>query len=240
MTLFSKRLSPKALNDTALQTPCGRIESVVGMTKTPASGFRVPFGCRNGVLFAPADVAASGLACACFCPGCGAALILRQGMKRRHFAHHRVQGSAHCVESAIHAAAIQVLLEANWMQVPEKYVSASVPTKSGVDHRKFQTIRPARVIRFDRSRKELTFSEQNGRSIRADVVGFRGERQMIVEMCFKHAVDEEKKAFLRQLGLPAIEIVLSDLDFDSGFDAIRTRVLEETGYKEWLFHPGEE
>lgn len=126
------------------------------------------------------------------------------------------------------------------MQVPDKRVSASVPTKSGVNHGKFQVIRPARVIRFDRSRKEHTFSEPNGRFIRADVVGFRGEKQMIVEMCFTHAVDEEKTAFLRQLGLPAIEIILSDLDFDSGFDAVRTRVLEETSYKKWLFHPGED
>lgn len=33
-----------------------------------------PFGLRDGRLYAPADVP-SGLACACVCPGCGAALI---------------------------------------------------------------------------------------------------------------------------------------------------------------------
>jgi hypothetical protein len=210
------------------------------MTHLPALQLKVPFGSRNGILLAPDDVLESGLACGCACPGCGAPLVLRQGTKRRHFSHHRVQGTTHCVESAIHAAAIQVLCDANWMHVPEKFVSASVPTKSGSDHGRFEVLRPARVIRFDYSRKEHTFADQNGKSIRADVVGFRGEKQMIVEMCFTHAVDDEKKAFLRQLGLPAIEIVLSDLDLDAGFDAVRERVLENNVYKEWLFHPGED
>lgn len=213
---------------------------VHGMTSTRLIELRVPFGSRNGVLVAPGDVAESGLACGCSCPGCGAPLVLKQRTKRRHFAHHRAQGTAHCVESAIHAAAIQVLLEANWLQVPEKFVSASVRTKSGVNHGKFQTIAQARTIRFDTSRQECTFTEADGTSIRADVVGYRGDKQMIVEMCFTHAVDADKKAFLRQLGLPALEIVLSDLDLDAGFVAVRTRVLEQNCFKEWLFHPGED
>lgn len=210
------------------------------MTKLLAHHLRVPFGSRNGILLAPADVSEFGLACACVCPGCGAPLVIRQGTKRRHFSHHRVQGTIHCVESAIHAAGIQVLLDSNWMHVPEKYVSASVPTKSGFDHGDRHVIRPARVIRFDYCRREYTFSQPGGRSIRADVVGFRGDKQMIVEMCFTHAVDDEKKGFVRQLGLPAIEIVLSDLDLDAGFEDVRKRVLEDTTYKTWLFHPGED
>lgn len=201
---------------------------------------RVPFGRRNGVLVAPADVEETGLACACTCPGCGADLIIRQGKKRRHFAHYRAVGSAHCVESAIHGAAIQVLLESNWLQVPEKFVSAGMMTEAGYRHAKFKVVKPARKIRFDSCRREQTFYGPNGRTIRADVVGFRAERQMLVEMCFTHAVDEKKLETIRAIGLPAIEINLFDLDLDAGFDGVRQRVLEDTVFKEWLFHPGED
>lgn len=87
---------------------------------------RVPFGLRSGVLVAPADMEETGLACARTCPGCETDLIIRQDKKRCHFAHYRAIGSANCVESAIHGAAIQVLLESNWVQVPEKFVNAGV------------------------------------------------------------------------------------------------------------------
>jgi hypothetical protein len=191
------------------------------------------------MLVAPADVAENGLGCNCTCPGCGSALVLKEGTKRRHFAHYEATGERHCVESAIHAAAIQVLLEANWLNVPEKFVNAGVKTNSGSTHAKFQTLSPARCIRFDSSRKEQSFQSPSDQTIRADVVGFRADRKMLVEMCFTHAVDEEKLQIIRELGLPAIEIDLNSIDLDNGIAGVRERVLEDTGFKRWLFYPGE-
>ena len=52
-------------------------------------GFRVPFGLREGRVWAPAEVA-SGLACNCICPGCQAPLIAKAQTSRRRrppFAH---------------------------------------------------------------------------------------------------------------------------------------------------------
>src|SRR3546814_2264314 len=53
------------------------------------SGFRVPFGLRDGRAWAPSEVA-RGKACGCVCPGCGAALVAKAQTSRRrrpHFAH---------------------------------------------------------------------------------------------------------------------------------------------------------
>ena len=157
------------------------------MTSNPVTKLRVPFGLRDGRLVDPAQIEETGLACDCLCPGCDTPLVLRQGQKRRHFAHYRATGTTHCGESAIHAAAVQVLLDSNALQVPEMFVNASVPTKAGPRHAKFRDLGPARMVRFDSTVKEKVFAGANGETLRADVAGYRGERVMIVEICLTHA-----------------------------------------------------
>lgn len=187
-------------------------------------------------MVAPAEVE-SGLDCGCTCLGCGDKLIAKKGSKRAwHFAHHVVLATQSCVETAIHAAAKQILLENNWLQVPEKVVTVFGRTKFGATPSKSRTLGPARTIRFDYSRAEVW---EAGTSLRPDVVGYRGTRRLLVEMCFKHEVDEVKRRKLVSLGIPAVEIDLSDLVLDVDFDAVRERVLNDLSHKEWLFYPGQ-
>lgn len=210
------------------------------MASNHITKLRVPFGLHGGRLVDPAQIEKTGLACDCLCPGCNTPLVLRQGKKRRHFAHYRVAGTAHCVESAIHAAAVQALLESKSLQVPEMFVNVSVSTKAGPRYGKFCNLGRARMIRFDTTVKEKVFAGADGATLRADVAGYRGERVMVVEMCFTHAVDDAKLALLRELGLPALEIDVGDLDMDAGMEAVRRRVLDDTTCKRWLYYPGEE
>ena len=49
-----------------------------------------------------------------------------------HFAHHKVEIGETCADSAIHAAAKQVLLEQNWLTVPELTIVVSSQTKLGL------------------------------------------------------------------------------------------------------------
>lgn len=185
-------------------------------------------------MHAPADVE-SGLPCGCQCPECGTTLVAKKGLENAwHFAHHNVIATQSCVETTIHAAAKQVLLDANWLQVPEKWIAVSGQTKSGTPHMKIEVLAPSRAIRFDYSREEVW--ETN---LRPDVVGYRGDRRILVEMYFTHQVDDAKRRKLEAMGLPAIEIDLSELAMDAGFDAVRQRVLHDIAEKEWLFYPGE-
>jgi hypothetical protein len=71
------------------------------------------------------------------------------------------------------------------------------------------------------------------------VVGYRGDRQLFVEMWYTHQVDDEKKGKLKTIGVPAIEIWLQDLDLEAGLAAIERRVLSEP-LRHWLYYPGEE
>lgn len=195
----------------------------------------VPFGLRGGRLYAPADVP-SGLACACFCPGCGAALIAKKGnAKRWHFSHLNVQPGQSCAESAIHAAAKQVLLEHGELVAPEFAIDVAARTVSSQELYEHEILSPVRRIRFDRTAPEVTIGD-----VRPDVVGYRGERQLLVEMHFRHRVDQAKRDKLIRLGLPALEIDLSDLDAGAGFESLVDRVINSVLDKEWLVYPRSE
>lgn len=195
---------------------------------------RTPFALKEGRVLAPEDVE-SGLGCGCVCPGCGAPLMAKKGSERAwHFAHHKVIATLSCVESAIHAAAKQVLLDTNWLRVPGKSIQVWGYIKSGVAHSMTEVLAASRSVRFDYCREEVW--ETN---IRPDVVGYRGDRRILVEMFFTHQVDETKRQKLEQLCLPALEIDLSKLAQDCGFAEVRQRVLEDIQHKEWLFYPQE-
>jgi hypothetical protein len=196
---------------------------------------KTPFGRKDGRMLAPADVE-SGLACGCTCPGCGATLMAKKGTQMAwHFAHHSAKALVSCVESTIHAAAKQVLLEANWLKVPVKYVEAKGVPPYHYRCAKSVQLGFERIIRFERTDEEVW---EEG--VRPDVVGYRGGKRMLIEMYFRHHVDEVKLAKLREKGLPALEIDLSDLDVNDGFDAVRQRVLRDTFYKQWLVFPAED
>ena len=209
------------------------------MNRTSNAGLKVPFGKRGDKLVAPTEVQEIGLACACICPGCAVQLMIRQGKKRRHFAHYNAYGSERCVEQSIHAAAIQVLLEHRWLRVPAMMVVERKKAKSGKLVERSHELSPSRVIRFDQCKPEVTLNDLDKGVIRPDVIGYRAERQMLVEMCFTHAVDAEKMVKVANYGYPTIESHLFDLDLDHEFEAVRQRVLEEVAYKDWLYYPNQ-
>lgn len=156
-------------------------------------------------------------------------------IKRWHFSHLNFQPGDNCAESAIHAAAKQVLLEHRAFVVPEFAIRTSARAMDGREFYEHQVLSPVRSIRFDRTVPEVAIGD-----IRPDVVGYRGERRLLVEMHFRHRVDLAKREKMIRLGLPAIEIDLSDLDADIGFAAVTERVITAVHEKVWLFYPGQD
>lgn len=207
-------------------------DPLITLPDQQANRLKVPFGRLATKIVAPTEALGRGLACGCVCPGCGSELVLKQGKRRRFFAHHNAPGSNRCVESAIHAAAKQVLIEHGALVVPEVAFELSTATVTGQVLREVEVLSSQRWIRFDRTVAEVTIGD-----IRPDAVGYRGERQLLVEMYFRHRVDPDKREKLRKLGLPALEIDLSDLDQLDDLDAVKERVLESVFYKEWLVYP---
>ncbi len=202
---------------------------------SPSTFVRTPFGLLGTRVVSPADVP-SGLACGCVCPGCGAKLIARKGSLAWCFAHHGVPGALACLETAIHAAGKQALLDANFLIVPGYEVEVSALTTDGEVTQLNLNLSGARRIRFDRSQAEVTLP-----GVRPDVVGYRGDRAILIEIFVTHRVDAAKQSKLDLLGLPAVEIDLSDLPSRGatlGLDAVRERVVDGLAHKRWLLYPG--
>lgn len=192
----------------------------------------VPFGLRERRLYAPANVP-SGLACACVCPGCGATLVAKKGKEKRwHFSHLNVRPGESCAESAIHAAAKQILLEHGALMAPEFAIDVSARTVQGRELYEHEVLSPVRLVRFDRTVPEVTIGD-----VRPDIVGYRGERRLLVEMYFRHRVDKFKREKLVRLGLPVLEIDLSNLDVGTGFEPLTERVINSVIDKERLVYP---
>ncbi|MFZ6727695.1 competence protein CoiA family protein [Undibacterium sp. MH2W] len=197
---------------------------------------RTPFGRKGGRIVSPADVD-SGLGCGCECIGCGDKLIAKKGNKNIwHFAHHILIAKQSCIESAIHAAAKQILVENKKMRLAENKVTVTSQTSYGEVVEKSQIVRESQIRIFDYCREEVWDRES---ATRPDVMAYINDKCMLIEICFRHAVDEVKLRKLINRGLPAIEINLSDLSNNANYEAIEKRVLEDTFHQKWLFHPYE-
>jgi hypothetical protein len=196
---------------------------------------QTPFGLLEGRIVSPAEVS-SGLLCGCCCPGCGARLIARKGSRMWCFAHYQAEGSRSCLETAIHSAGKQALLDAGHLMVPSFQVEETAVSADGEMFCLQRTLGVARRIRCEKMVAEVFMD-----GVRPDVVGYRGTRALLLEVFVTHQVDAHKMAKLAVLGLPVLEINLSDLPslgIKLGLEAVRERVIEGTAHKQWLVYPG--
>ncbi len=190
--------------------------------------FLLPFGLKGGELV-HIDAVPSGLACGCRCPGCGARLIARKGVRKaHHFSHEGGASCDHALESALHRFAKSSFEENRSCQLP--------PVKL-LQH-------PAAVFGARRLTFERVFLEKRLPGLRPDLIVETPGRPLLIEISVTHPAGLEKIRRLYKLQLPAIEIDLGGW----------LQELEETGrpltpgalhhvlhqsvkYKHWLFHP---
>lgn len=151
-----------------------------------------------------------GLACNCLCPHCKTTLIARKGNKKaKHFAHYNRAECNHGTESALHLMAKSILAQSLKVYVP------FVP-KTEYDFSK-----RGRVMAFERAVPEEHLSD----TVRGDVVLYNGASFLNVELKVTHAVDLKKMTELFNLGIPTVEVDLSDLISDFTTEQIQQRLL---------------
>lgn len=133
---------------------------------------------------------------------------------------------------------MQVLLNAKWLTVPTMGVTVKRYSRSGEAVVVTRELYPEKVVRFDACSPEVTISSPEWGTMRPDVVGYRNDKEMLLEVCYTHAVDAEKLAKMRIYGRPAIEIYVGDVGVDGGLYALEQQLLYGTAHKEWLYFPG--
>ncbi len=184
---------------------------------------------KHYVLVHVRDVA-RGAACDCRCPACGESLVAKQGMIRDwHFAHGQGADCSGAVESSLHLAAKAILQRGSGLMVPKGKVTVM---KQLADGRKFRGRSRYRAawMDYDQAKAEETIGP-----VRPDITLVSGGQKVLVEIAVTHPVDEAKVGVLEQIGLPAMEIVLS-LDHRGlwSWEDLEREVIEDVGNKRWL------
>jgi competence protein CoiA len=181
------------------------------------------------------DEVARGLACDCTCPCCGHQVMARQGEVREwHFAHAVETDCDGGLESALHLAAKQLLLENCGLSVPEIRIETEVRLPDGRVG-KGTAFRPERWIDFQSVEAEKSIG-----TIRPDIVAVVGNSILFVEVAVTHFVDREKRAILEKLGVPTIEIDLASFQGEKWtWELLGEYVIENALHKRWL-HLSEE
>jgi len=169
---------------------------------------RIPFGVDRTKRVVHISQVERGRACDCTCSACGAPLMAAKGSVRQHHFRHAVELDCEgAAESAIHRAAKQMLRERKQLNLPEHRIEATFFDSQGVRHRAAEIlVRPGTVAEFDSVEEEAGLH-----GMRADLLAIEGNRPLIIEIRFRHPVDDEKRAKIVAAGVSAIEIDLSDL-----------------------------
>lgn len=121
----------------------------------------------------------------CKCLECGSALIVVKGAERSH--HFRHGADTNCTgESVIHKAAKQIILERKQITLPNN-----------------------NTFCLDSAADEVQLH-----GIVADILGFQGDRELVIEIFYRHKVGCDKIEKIKNANIRAIEIDLSDLTPD--------------------------
>lgn len=187
---------------------------------------------KHGDLVSIADVA-RGQSCECLCPTCRTPMIAKQGEIRAwHFAHESGTDCPGGAESALHLAAKKVIEQAGGIMLPSLSITRTTLLPDGRSGAGEASL-PASWIDFDSVQLEVRIG-----SVIPDVVGMTGKAMHLIEIGVSHFVDAEKLSTLQQIGLPAIEIDLSQYEQESwDWSELEQAIIQSTENKTWLYCP---
>ena len=173
-----------------------------------ATKIKLPFGLNEKNILAHIADVESGKKCGCVCPSCRSPLIAAKGSKKQHhFKHAIINECESGLESAIHLAAKQIIMERKQVTLPECISIASTKDSRGIEHTEQETVvRNGKIVNFNSVREE---TELHG--MKADILAVAGNKPLIIEIFYRHKVEDQKLMKIAKANISAIEINLSDL-----------------------------
>ena len=178
---------------------------------------KIEHALKNGDLVHISEVN-SGLKCECTCVCCDSKLVARKGDKMsHHFAHHKSEDCNGAYETILHILAKEILKESKSIVAPEIFFC-------------FFYIRfKEMVIKYDFVELEKRLGD-----IKPDIVVYKDNKPLLIEIYVTHKVDDIKKAKIKELGLSALEIDLSDIDRYISKEELKDIILNDKKRKSWI------
>jgi hypothetical protein len=200
---------------------------------------KLPFGLKNNKIVHIDDIPdeGGGKRCGCVCPNpeCRSPLIAVRGPKRQH--HFRHDADCECkggLESAIHIAAKQVISERKHIKLPQNELTIVAKDSRGKEHKETETfVKEGTLMSFD------SVQEEKGlHGIKADILAKKDDTQFIIEVCYSHKVDDQKRAKIAEAKISAIEIDLSDLTVEDvkDMETFSACVIGDPRRIQWLYN----
>lgn len=185
-----------------------------------------------------------GLKCNCICAACKRSLVAKMGeVKAPHFAHYVEKGTIldcsaqKANESGLHQMAKEIIAKGDHILLPEIEIDADKDENRNVnDWEQCQPlhIKDEQMWYFSSAEMEVPC---NG--FTPDVYLHGEKTDLFVEIMVTHPVGDEKKERVKQVGLPMIQIDISDIynnleEFSK--ETLRRELIDSVEHKEWIYN----
>jgi hypothetical protein len=176
------------------------------------------------------DSAQRGKACNCRCLACDEALIARHGdIKAHSFAHESGSECRYAIDAMLNRLAQELISARGAFCTPALTVRVSCAGPLGVIE--CNEIIPSRHLQVDAAAIDRRVHPQ-----RPSVVMLVKGRELILEVTHVHRLDAGKRTAIEQLGLPAIELHLSEHRVET-VEQFERLLLDASLSKHWIFNP---
>lgn len=205
---------------------------------------QLEFGIRNGKVISinELSVEEKGDKCNCYCPVCNEPLRAKLGdMNQWHFAH---TGNHKCniaivQQTALHRLAKEIIEDKKELLFPGIIVKRSDFIDNSLDPRVQAKLpssfeyRKTTIPKFDSVSLEKKLSD-----IIPDIVVSAKGHPCLIEIAVTHFVDDKKERKIKELGIPLLEIDLSDI-YNTEFsrEELADLVLYNSNNRKWIFNP---
>jgi len=214
-----------------------------GSSLARRGGFRVPFGLKDGRVWAPCEVP-KGKACGCICPGCHAPLSAKakeSRPKRPHFAHLTDTGCQTGRETGIHERAKQLIADHQRLVIPAWIgdpIDMPNPPHARDDDGRLHWGRKVDQPSSSMALRDIEIERSFG-SYKPDVAALDEVGELLIEIRVTRAVGDIKAAGVQAQGQRMVEIDLSPLHRDIPHDlaAFKHAVLDDVANRSWISCP---
>lgn len=198
------------------------------------------FGERNNNIIHIDDIIPSenGLKCNCVCPNCREKLIAKTlGKKNKKCFSHI--GNSNCVgslETVMHKFAKEVIEKEKKIKIPKLIYKRYVQIDEDVEDYTFENhqIVAEQLIECDKVVLEQYLSEFD---FKPDIVIYKNNIPLIVEVAVTHSIDKEKKKKIIKSGISTIEIYLNKNEiFKLSKDELANKIINDVNNKKWIFN----
>ena len=199
---------------------------------------KLRFGIQDGKIVEITEVE-SGLACGCVCPLCGGRLEAVKGEKRAwHFRHYGEECNlVNAQQTALHILAKEIIAEEKVFMFPGYTIGKADLNKKYELHYELPEILEKYTKDSTKINCNSVVCEKRVSDIVPDIIVNVGGKECIIEIAVTHFVDETKRNKIIKIGIPTVEVDLSDYINEPDMrEKLKDILVNKVDNKRWVYN----